>query len=173
MQPVIPAYTLKGVVRIGKSYYFTFYNRENKREVKEHSKLGLISSIKEKIKLIKNRDEYGISTLTALRADTNIIHYLTKKDKEEYLAYIENPENNERPFEIDYDKPSRYYAMVLRKVEERALLSEPSIIEGEATGRDEFMEMLQQGTEEPIQTPMPRTRQVNRDNVEQENGQEH
>lgn len=152
-------YELKGVERQGKKYYFSFENKAKGKRVEDYDKLGLISSIKEKIKLLSRntREKYEISALTALRADVNIISHLNSDEKKAYLMYLENPDNK-RPFTIKYDKPNRYYARALNKVELEKLPAGQSaeVVNGNAeTRNNDLMDRLKDGVNQPIQTPRP------------------
>ena len=95
-------------------YYVTYENKKSgvyNKEMTEVKKLGLFKNLSEKIKLISNRNEYGIDLKTALRADSNILSILNDKSlkrdyKEMYIKALDG--GNPLPFEIKYDKNNRY-----------------------------------------------------------------
>ena len=105
-------------------YYITYENKKGHmhyREMTEFKKLRLFRAIKEKIKLISNRYNYGIDLRTVLRADSNVLSILDDETlnndyKEMYLKALDG--SGILPFKIKYDKNNRY-ATALKEAQKK------------------------------------------------------
>lgn len=115
----------------GKNYEFIYEeNGEISSESKE--KLGFFKSLKERFNLVRQGKLGWLKT--AFKIDPTITQNLTKKEMQEYIAFIEQRGENKAPFIVKYDKKG-LVARAFAKSAEKLGLPEP--VKNESKNLDE------------------------------------